>query len=215
MGGSIQRDLRGRAETEIREETEEARERAPSVPDWLSKWLRSDVAGRLIRSSVSSPWDVYRALGLSLEGLRGKPGNVVQSAARPVLRLWREILEQTDQPIDAELRLLVEPCEVLGDAARFCPDPIFARDIRGEGWDKGRNRSQNVAAVCRLAPKEGSSGATWQERLEVARVWRDAGRPLTMPGGGASSSTGGGFLHRLHAIAGGGGHVVIDAVEGS
>lgn len=177
----------------------------PGVPKWVRSWLRSD--GKAIRSSTSSPaWTTFGALGRTLEALRGKPGNVVESAGRPILRLWRELLESGVQP-GPDLEGLVEPVALIGAACQWCPDPIFARDVRGEGWEKGRDRSRNIAAICRLAPKGESSGATWQERLEVARAWDAAGRPLEAAASSKPSSSrsggDGGYLHRLNALAGG------------
>ena len=74
---------------------------------------------------------------------------------------------------------LVRLAVLLAEAARQCPAPIFARDLRAEDWPTGKDRSRIVAAVCRLTPSSSSSGATWLERLEVAEAWRLAGRPLT------------------------------------
>lgn len=146
----------------------------------------------------------FGALGRTLEALRGKPGNVVESAARPILRLWREMLEAGVEP-GPELEGLVEPVALIGAACQRCPDSIFATDVRGEGWERGRDRSRNIGAICRLGPKEGSGGATWQERLEAARAWDAAGQPRTAaPTSRPSSSSGGDdYLHRLAGFAGG------------
>ena len=201
-----------RPETEIRErDTEtESKERArkrspvtdPTAPKWLRNWCKVD--GRRALTAARSVSAVYGALGRALEGIRGKSGNVVESAARPVLRLWREMLVEGFE-VDAELAGLVEPVALIADACQRCGDPIFARDVRGEGWDRGRDRSRNIAAICRLAPKPDSSGATWQERLEVARAWDAIGRPSgwasTETKRPSSSDSDGSYLARLNAIA--------------
>ena len=145
---------------------------------------------------------VFGALGRTLEGIRGKPGNVIESASRPILRLWREMLAEGIE-LDGNLGGLVDGVSLLADACQRCGDSMFANDVRGEGWERGRDRSRNIAAICRLGPREGSTGATWQERLEVARVWDSKGRPSgwAMTPKPASSSGGSTYLQRLNAIA--------------
>lgn len=203
-----------RSETEIRERDTErereggARKRSPmtdgTAPRWLRNWVKRD--GQTALRAAGSTAEVFGALGRALEGIRGKPGNVVESAARPVLRLWREMLVE-GFVVDKRLDGLVEPVALLADACQRCGDPMFARDVRGQGWEGGRDRSRNIAAICRLAPKEGSSGATWQERLEVARAWDAVGRPSGWAGNGAQqpstsrAGSGASYLARLNSIA--------------
>ncbi len=184
-----------RSKTETIDLEDRGRARDP-VPKWLRTWLKTD--GRAVgRPAI----EVLGALGRTLEAIRGKPGNVVESAGRSILRLWREMLAEGISLGD-NLEGLVEPVALMGAACRLCPDPIFARDVRGEGWENGRDRSRNIAAICRLAPPSSSSGATWQERLEAARRWDTIGRPT------AAASTAKGqnekrsnYLHRLDRIA--------------
>lgn len=90
-----------------------------------------------------------------------------------VLRLWRADGKR-------------DPAEFAHDvvsvarAARWCPHPMFAREIRAEGWQGGTNRMRLVANICRQRPPEDSAGASWSERLDEARTWEAAGCPLTM-----------------------------------
>lgn len=175
-----------------------ARERDP-VPRWFRSWLSRD--GRELRGRVKAP-EALAAVARCVSAIRPREveaDRLVESAARPVLRLWRELLVEGEAE---QLDDLVAVVEVLADACRHCPDPLFARDVRGEGWENARDRSQNVAAVCRLSPPPTSQGATWQERLAAARDWNRRGRPgrvLEHPS--RSSNTGGGYLDRLNAIA--------------
>lgn len=187
-----------RQEIESRERGDpNRREAAPRSggPKWLSTWLRSD--GRTLLDAT--PRAALGALASCVNRIRPtdvEAANVVESAARPVLRLWRELVESGEA---RTLEALVDVVALLADACRLCPDELFARDVRGEGWDSGRNRSANVAAVCRLSPPSSSQGATWQERLEAARAWNKAGRPAVAS---RSTSTGGdGYLARLNQIA--------------
>jgi hypothetical protein len=100
------------------------------------------------------------------------PSTTSPAAYRPVWRLWQAMGFPAPMEMEAAI-------ELLASAARQCPDPVFSRDIRAEGWKEGKDRSRNVASVCRLEPKEGSSGADWTQRMETAQDWHDAGRPTT------------------------------------
>jgi hypothetical protein len=187
-----------RVEKEIEKEQTETRGRATGSPAWLSRWFKAD--GRAVRE-LAEPREVLEALARVVSAIRPRattPEQLVESAARPVLRLWHEALVEQEA---TSLEGLVELVELLSEACRDCPDPVFARDVRGEGWENGRNRSQNVAAVCRLSPPPRSQGATWSERLEIARGWRDRGRPAVELEHPSRASSGGGYLDRLNRIA--------------
>jgi hypothetical protein len=91
-----------------------------------------------------------------------------------VLALWRADGRREPGAFAQDLVLVAR-------AARWCPDPVFGREVRGEGWADGQDRSRKVANVCRQRPPAGSSGATWEERLVVARQWAAAGCPVATP----------------------------------
>lgn len=195
--------LRHDSEKRKQDPKEREADLADPMPKWLRNWLRTD--GRLVVAAKGArALDVLGALSRTLEGIRGKPGNVVESAGRPILRLWREILADGagEIELDRTLEELVDPVVLLAHACQRCPDPIFARDVRGEGWEGGRDRSRNIAAICRLAPPGASSGATWQERLEAARAWDRANRPTTSAAITTSpKGSGSTYLQRLDRIA--------------
>lgn len=90
------------------------------------------------------------------------------TSAEAVLRLWRADGRRDPAAFGRDLVLVAR-------AARWCPDPLFAREIRGEGW--GTDRSRMVANICRQKPSGDSGGATWDERLAAAREWEGRGCP--------------------------------------
>lgn len=64
---------------------------------------------------------------------------------------------------------------LVADAMHHCPDKVFARNIRAEGWADGVNRSRSVGT---LAVHE-----RWGDRLEAAQRWkRVAGSQDPPPG---------------------------------
>lgn len=79
------------------------------------------------------------------------------TGAKEVLKVWRA-LEYPD------LDSLVMDFRALSEAARSCPDPLFARDIRAEGWADGRDRSRDISTLCVLRK--------WEDRQRVARLWK-------------------------------------------
>lgn len=141
----------------------------PTSPAWLRPWHKSHRS----RLGGAPPEAVLKAVSHVLEGIRGKLVPPTKTSGRPVLRLFGAMLEGNE---DGLFEIRVQG-RLIADACQHCPHPGFARDVRAEGWDGGTPRHRNVASVCRLAPKEGSSGLTWEERLEVAESWDAAGRP--------------------------------------
>ena len=148
------------------------------VAPWLRNWLKGPGKRLAFARSRIPAVDVLAAVGRVLEEIRGKPVTVRASTGRPVLRLWVELLDDPELEFDGDLSALVDPVVLIADACRRAPGPMFARDIRAEGWPDGTDRSRNVAAICRLAPKGDSTGATWSERLDAASAWRAAGSPV-------------------------------------
>ena len=147
-------------------------------PKWVKNWLSGDGKKLLAESpSFVEPLDVYGGVNRVLEEIRGKIRKPSESASRPVLRLWREILE-----VDRARTLdeLVQLSTLLARACQRCPDPIFANDVRGvrsdgERWKKDTSRTPS--SVCRLAAPKDSSGASWEDRLDAAEKWSEEGEP--------------------------------------
>jgi hypothetical protein len=82
--------------------------------------------------------------------------------SKPILSLLRKL---EWPPLDEWLRDWDTVCE----AARECPDPLFARDLRAIGWDGGVDRSHDVAT---LAVQQ-----RWDVRVLAANDWVTRGRP--------------------------------------
>jgi len=172
---------------------------AEAVPKWVRAWLKAD--GRRLKADGVRALEVLGGLGQALEAIRGTSKVPSESASRPVLRLWREALEVGAAATLPELVALVE---LLAAACQEAPDHVFRNDVRGirqDGSSWKADTSREPGAVCRLAPKPGSEGATWERRLELARKWDAAGRPKEgqLLGGNRPRSTGGGsrYARRL------------------
>ena len=136
---------------------------SPPVPSWVPP------------ANQLKPTTRAEALALVLQAIEAittrtpKPTRAA-SSARPILALWRG---EGRPPLPE----LVEDLLLVARWAKESPDPQAARDIRAEGWEGGTNRSRAPAAICRRSPPPSSSGATWDERLQLAAEWRDRGFP--------------------------------------
>lgn len=86
--------------------------------------------------------------------------------APKVLALWRRLGRPPPAEFEADVAMVAH-------AARECPDRLFARDIRAEGWAEGRDRSRAVPTLL--------SQERWTERLDAARAWEAAGHPRAGP----------------------------------
>lgn len=64
---------------------------------------------------------------------------------------------------------LLSDVALVAEAARECPDPLFADEIRADGWKGKRDWSRRPGTV--LDPSR------WFERLAAARAWDAVGRP--------------------------------------
>lgn len=167
---------RGSSRVRARVEELPLEERDDPSPKWVKTWLKGD--GRKLSAS---PLEVYGALGSVLEVVKGRPRKPSESAARPILRLWREALE-VGRVEDLESARRVG-C-LLARAALDCPDAIFRNDIRGlrtDGSSWKKDTSRTPSAVFRLAPPPTSSGATWEDRLDAAESWEASGFPSFDP----------------------------------
>lgn len=86
------------------------------------------------------------------------------TASKAVLALWKAVGHPDLGAFGRDLKLVAE-------AARDCPDRVFARDIRAEGWPDGTDRHRDITTVCRQD--------RWDLRLTTARAWDQAGRPTS------------------------------------
>ena len=106
-----------------------------------------------------------KALDLDGEGRDLVPERA-KGAASAVLKLWKAL----GWPAPAEF--VADAC-LVARAAHRCPHPLFARDIRAEGWDRGTDR--------RRVPSTILVQSRWDDRLAEALRWRDAGEPAGAP----------------------------------
>lgn len=118
----------------------------------LPGWART-AAGRGVQAGDLCD-TVIGILG-QITGREPNPSRAA-TAAGEVLKVWRKL----ERP---PLNEFHEDFTLVARAARKCPDPLFARDIRGEGWAGARDRSQDVSTLCVLKK--------WDDRLRAAREW--------------------------------------------
>lgn len=123
-----------------------------ALPAWSAKAHRPRGVSRA---------GLVRAVAEVLEVIQGRPG-ASATAAKPVLSLWKAL----EYP---PLRGLVGDLRLIAEAAHDCPDRLFARDIRAEGWPDGVNREHDPTTICRHD--------RWDARLQAARAWEAAGKP--------------------------------------
>lgn len=97
-------------------------------------------------------------------GTMGSPDSC-GTASKAVLGLWKAVGYPDLESFGRDLKLVAE-------AARDCPDRVFARDIRAEGWPDGTDRHRDLGTICRQD--------RWDVRLVTARAWDAAGRPTTV-----------------------------------
>ncbi len=162
-------DLHTRVCSEDREQRTQdrggEREHAPapppspvSIPPWVSSWPRP---------STVSDEDL---LDLAVRCVRAvRRTDVVPAYAKidasPALELWAQL----GHP---DVAAFVDDFEAVAAAAHDCPAPLFANDLRAEGWAKGTPRQRSVKHV--------ANADVWSLRLDEARAWqaeREAARP--------------------------------------
>lgn len=95
----------------------------------------------------------------SIEAITGRPPDPARCAtdAKSLLSLWRAVGRPPPEEFARDV-------ELVAMAARDCPDPLFARDVRAEGWPDGVDRHRSVATL--------AVHRRWNERLEAARRWQ-------------------------------------------
>jgi hypothetical protein len=145
----------GRRKKEEEEEEEEGPHTqcadAHGAPSW-SKGVKG-----------AKPAQVVEGVTAIVSAIRGQPTVPAKTTAAPVLALYRA----AEVPWPA----FVADALLVADAVHRCPERLFARDLRAEGWEDGTDRRRDVAAVLRHA--------RWQARLDAARAWDIKGRPTT------------------------------------
>lgn len=141
----------------------EDQQATPSEPepstDAPLPWLPRDIPAAL-RPGVQA-----LVIG-ALEAITGRPVVPLRCAgsAREVLGLWRALGRPPPDELLADLQLVAR-------AARECPAPLFARDLRAEGWAEGSDRSRSVPTLC--------VRRRWDERVSAAKEWAAAGYPVS------------------------------------
>ena len=78
------------------------------------------------------------------------------TAAKSVVGLWRAVERPDIEEFAADLCLVAK-------AAHESPHQLFARDIRGDGWVDGSDRSRSVDTICRRSK--------FYDRLNAAKDW--------------------------------------------
>jgi hypothetical protein len=132
---------------------------ASGAPPWATKERRPKGV---------SPLDLSATVCRIADDITGTtaPMHRRGTAAKPILALWRALDRPPLADFERDVRLVAE-------AARLCPEPLFARDIRAEGWTGGTDRQRDVSTLC--------VQARWDERLRVATSWAEQGRTREKP----------------------------------
>ena len=133
--------------------------RLPPVPDWAKTAAKRTgiEAAELCSAVCRCIQEVHR---------KGVNPQRAKTSADPVLKLWRALGRPPLEEFERDYRLVAR-------AAHDCPDGLFARDIRGKGWEGQVDRSHDVATI--------SVQKRWDERLEVARLWEARRLPAADP----------------------------------
>ena len=152
--------------SDIATETTVARPAPGPAAAEVPKWARS----RDFRREDGPPAERMRLIHRAVETIRAKSVDPMRMAtnAKPVIALWKAL----ERPPLAEF---IDELVLVAEAAHQCPDKLFARDIRGEGWADGRDRSRDVTTIC--------VQSRWDTRLDAAQAWDSAGRPGRGGGG--------------------------------
>jgi hypothetical protein len=134
--------------------TDGARAEAPSPPvEPLPEWLAKTKVPKEVERRI-----LGRAIVLVIEAVTGRKPELARckTEAQPILSLWRAL----GHPPLGEF---LQDAKKIARAARECGDPLFARDVRAEGWEGGVDRSRSVSTL--MVQKK------WAERLDIAKAW--------------------------------------------
>lgn len=146
---------------------------APPVPGWARKagmpkarGSARELAGVVLRSlarvtgrPLPAPWGPD---GGTMPG----EGKALDPAATTLPKPVLALLKALSWP---ELATFEADAAAVADAARRCPDPVFARHLRAVGWAEGTDRSR--------APETIFVQERWDTRLDAALAWRARGCP--------------------------------------
>ena len=78
------------------------------------------------------------------------------------------------------LALWLEQVKLVSRAARECPDPLFANNIRGDDWPSKSDSSRSIREIAKLGK--------WLEWLDAAQRWADGPQPNAGPAAPASAT---------------------------
>jgi hypothetical protein len=122
---------------------------------------------------------LYDVVCAALEPIRSTSSKPKSDAANAVMALWSAMSADEGEwlPVDEARRRMV----LLARAAKQCPHPVFARELRAEDWDRGTDRSSMPASVFRINPPPESGGASWSVRLDIAEQWAASAHPDLCP----------------------------------
>ena len=120
--------------------------------------------------------DLASAVGEAVARITGRPWRGIEGTGRRIPDL---VPRTTARSVVALLRALEWPdlaewltdARLVAEAAHRCPHPLFARDVRAEGWVGGVDRSRSVQTL--------TASTRWADRVAVALQWAEAGKPAT------------------------------------
>ncbi len=125
----------------------------PPVP----AWARKRFAGQPAAEKVALIAAVIR----ELRQREPQPRELKSDTnARSLEGVWKAVGRPPLDAFQAEVVLVAK-------AFRESPEPIFARDVRAEGWKGGTNRSRSLKTLCVLE--------SWSDRLDTAQRWEAGG----------------------------------------
>ena len=116
---------------------------------------RTQLATACLRIAAAITGRPCEAIGAEGAGRDIAPKSA-KTLAAPVLSLLRAL----DWP---DLATFEADALLLASAAQRCPEPLFARSLRAEGWPEGTDRSRSVRTLM--------VQDAWDERVEAARKW--------------------------------------------
>jgi hypothetical protein len=138
--------------------------RLPPLPGWAQQVKlpqgvsRRDLVGVVLRTVARVSLRPLAPEWCSLDwDARRHHGRIVDPEAKTdatqVLALWTGLGKPDLAQFEAD-------AEKVASAFHHSKDPIFARNVRAEGWKEGTDRSRSIATFCVLR--------SWEERLRVA-----------------------------------------------
>ena len=156
----------------VEESKEETKKEAPALP-WWSKAIKP----RSHAKKLGTKRELVAGIQQVLTRWRGDDPEAIpaRGPSEAVLKLWDAMRESYGDRVD--LAKAIDRASLIAEACVGCPDEIFAKHVRGEGWEGKSDASRNHGAVFRVRAPHHSSGADWETRLQAAIAWDNAGRP--------------------------------------